>query len=516
MTTYPWLALRGRTYYLRAPVPLDIQKTFGKAEIWKSLRTQERKLAVDRLRKESAVVLATFEAHRRDQIRLAEPPLEVLSEAQLKAAGDAYFVHLLEEDDDIRESGFDGRDFDNEADWLEALDEINRGEFARGQLSSFIMGEAREVLTWENVNLKLADKSPSWPKLVRAIYAATIKANDAKRQRNTGAVIETPKPPAAPPQAPAKPTLQDAVDFYIKERISGSEFAQRKRKVRIEAMMNDIKAALKTTPALTDWTIDNAYTLRDFLLTKPNSKGELRKPSTVRRELNDVKGIFSLYRDKKLRSMDNPFDRLGLPKDLEINIDKEDRDPLPEAVITATRDIILKKANPDLKVIWRLLEGTGCRLAEITGLRVQDIQIDGETPHLKIVNHEKRRLKNASSKRDVPLVGDALAAAKEALKLAGEGTYAFARYSGDTGPNTASASLMKWLRGVSSNPLHVVHSLRHNMADRCDLAGVHPTDKAAILGHLNTGASEKHYGSTAVKLVTLSRVMTKAFRLPEE
>ncbi|OAV50915.1 hypothetical protein A6U98_07760 [Rhizobium sp. WYCCWR10014] len=63
---------------------------------------------------------------------------------------------------------------------------------------------------------------------------------------------------------------------------------------------------------------------------------------------------------------------------------------------------------------------------------------------------------------------------------------------------------------VSIDPLHAVHSLCHNMADRCDLAGVHPTDKAAILGHLNTGASEKHYGLDAVKRVRLKRAMEKA------
>jgi hypothetical protein len=151
VTTYPWLALRGRTYYLRAPVPLDIKKTFGKAEIWKSLRTPDRKVAVDRLRMESAALVASFERHRREQARLAEPPLDELSEAQLKVLEDAYFIHLLDEDDDVRESGFEGRDFDDDAEWLEALDEINRGEFARGQRSAFMMHEASEVMSWENV-----------------------------------------------------------------------------------------------------------------------------------------------------------------------------------------------------------------------------------------------------------------------------------------------------------------------------------------------------------------------------
>ena len=58
---------------------------------------------------------------------------------------------------------------------------------------------------------------------------------------------------------------------------------------------------------------------------------------------------------------------------------------------------------------------------------------------------------------------------------------------------------METVPSIIENPLYVVHSSRHNMADGCDLAGVHLTDTAAILGHLNTGASEKHYDSEVVK-----------------
>ncbi len=511
MAIYPWLTLRGRTYYLRAPVPADIRGSFGKAEIWKSLHTQDRRTAIDRLRQESAEITDLFEVARRRQAKQLEPALEDFNEGQLKSIHDAYFVHLLEEDDETREGGFEGRDFDEDAEWLEALDADNRHDFARGGISHFMLDEAAEVLTWSNVDLRLSETSASWVKVVREIYKARIKADEVRRQRNTGAVVETPKaPPAAPkPAEKEKPTLEDAKGFYITERVSGSEFAQKKRKTRLEAMMRQVKEALGgEIPALPDWTIDHAYKVRDYLLSK-----EGIKPSTVQRDLNDLKGVFSLYKDKKLRSMDNPFARLELPNSLVP--DKEVRVPLPDEVVTGTRKLILDRANPDLKTIWRLLEGTGCRMAEITGLRVSDIVVDGDTPHLKIVAHKGRRLKNASSKRDVPLVGDALAAAREVVTGADTNLFAFPRYSGPTGPNTASQSLMKWLRKISTDPLHVVHSLRHNMADRCDLAGVHPTDKEAILGHLKVGASEKHYGSDAVKRVRLKRAMEKAFGISE-
>jgi integrase len=305
-----------------------------------------------------------------------------------------------------------------------------------------------------------------------------------------------------------KATLEEAKNFYIAEKVSGDEFARKKRKNRLEAHMRTVKAALGEVPALTDWTTDDAYKVRDYLLAKPTLK-----PSSVRRELNDLKGIFSFYKAKKLKSMENPFAGIELPENTVS--EKEAREPLPPDVLTKTRELILLKANPDLKLMWRLLEGTGCRVAEIAGLRLQDVILAGDNPYLKIIVHETRRIKTKSSRRDVPLVGDALTAATEAVKVAGKGPAVFARYSGPGGPNSASQALMKWVRKISSDPLHVVHSLRHNLADRCDLAGVNPIDKNAILGHMNAGTSEKHYGSEAARRVVLARAMRKAFDISE-
>ncbi|ATN36188.1 hypothetical protein ACO34A_20575 [Rhizobium sp. ACO-34A] len=55
------------------------------------------------------------------QAKLSAPPLEELSEAQIKVIGDVYFAHLMEEDEERRLSGFEGDDFDDAVEWLEAL-----------------------------------------------------------------------------------------------------------------------------------------------------------------------------------------------------------------------------------------------------------------------------------------------------------------------------------------------------------------------------------------------------------
>lgn len=50
-------------------MPADIRGSLGKDQIWKSLGTQDRRKAVEKLRIESAVVMEAFENKRRKQAR---------------------------------------------------------------------------------------------------------------------------------------------------------------------------------------------------------------------------------------------------------------------------------------------------------------------------------------------------------------------------------------------------------------------------------------------------------------
>jgi integrase len=99
--------------------------------------------------------------------------------------------------------------------------------------------------------------------------------------------------------------------------------------------------------------------------------------------------------------------------------ENDKRDPLPADVIKAMRERLSSGAVrlPEIGLLWRLLEGTGCRMSEVTGLLVDDVDVTSDLPHIRIQWNEDRRLKTQVSIRSVPLVGDALAAAKEALEL---------------------------------------------------------------------------------------------------
>jgi len=306
----------------------------------------------------------------------------------------------------------------------------------------------------------------------------------------------------APPPPPA--TLEDAKRLYVEERLSGTDFEFRKKLRRVERIVEAVNTALDTVPPLNQWTRDHAKKVRDYYIHK---KG--LKPASVKRELNTLKGVFSCYIQEKEAHFNNPFKGIELPKSVDAPV--EERDPFPPEILLQVRQRILDKSNQDIKLIWRLLEGTGCRLAEITGLRVVDVFPDDELPHLKIIVHTDRRLKTASSSREVPLIGDALSAAREALVIAGDRDALFERYIKPTGSTSASAAMMKHVRLVTDNPRLVVHSLRHNMSDRLALAEVPTIDKNSILGHLNAGVGEQHYGGKYAKLRILTKAMNKAF-----
>ena len=69
-------------------------------------------------------------------------------------------------------------------------------------------------------------------------------------------------------------------------------------------------------------------------------------------------------------------------------------------------------SGSQVKLLMPLLGETGCRLAEIVGLKRDDIDMSEEVIHIR--PNSTRRLKTSNSTRTLPLVGYA----KEALTLA--------------------------------------------------------------------------------------------------
>jgi integrase len=153
--------------------------------------------------------------------------------------------------------------------------------------------------------------------------------------------------------------------------------------------------------------------------------------------------------------------------------------------VEEVRDL-LSKLPPDGPTRWLLLllAYTGARLAEVVGLRQQDIGEQDGVTYLDIRPHESRSLKTKASRRRVPIHNELLRMGftRDMLPFAGAA-------------DIWSQKLGRWLRtnGFADARL-VIHSFRHTVKDRLRAARVPEAEQRALLGHAGSGAADS-YGS---------------------
>ncbi|MBY5592276.1 tyrosine-type recombinase/integrase [Rhizobium leguminosarum] len=314
---------------------------------------------------------------------------------------------------------------------------------------------------------------------------------------------------------PPEPTFVDAAKLYVKTKVDGEGDERRKRQ-RVDRVTDIIKTALGKDPKLCDLTRPHAREVVAEMLSSEIS------PATVDRYCNDIRAIISFgIREFQLeRRAINPFVKIDI-KGLRAveKADRDERNPFTKDQLKASRAYVLAHAGPELRWVWRLLEMTGLRVSEATGLEIQDVVTQGDLPHIDIRFNDIRRLKNKASIRKVPLVGDALTAAQEALSAAAAAGRAgkpdaplFPLYGRERGGDAASAALMKNVRKVVTDPKVTVHSLRHNMQDRLIAKGVSEHDRHLILGHSRGGEADR-YGSDEARLVATTKALKLSFDL---
>lgn len=165
--------------------------------------------------------------------------------------------------------------------------------------------------------------------------------------------------------------------------------------------------------------------------------------------------------------------------------------------------------NEELRDIIFVLIETGARQSEITDLPPGAIFLDAPIPFIRIAQEKgdyAREIKNASSKRDIPLVGVAL----EAMKRHPEG---FPRYRGK---GTFSAAANKSLREHGLLPDDItIGGLRHSFETRLHRLGLHNDDRAALMGHsVKKARGRPVYGDDMPLSARKLHHEAIAFRLP--
>lgn len=296
-----------------------------------------------------------------------------------------------------------------------------------------------------------------------------------------------------------EPTIEDARKLYLKDKVRGD----RKKQLQLDRIIQYIDDAIGKDRKLSSLRREDAREVRDYMLDGRSASSVERYLNTVRAMINHALSEFDL--DAK-----NPFMKLEVEFRDKAEPDRRKKRSYTDAELAACRERIMRLARTDLQHVWRILQGTGCRLAEVTGLRVIDVVLDHPIPHIDVEWHDERRVKTAVSRRQVPLIGDALVAATEAVKAAEGQSLLFPAYCREGGAASASAALGKHVRAfITDKKISPAHSIRHWLKDRLRLASVAKSDQDIILGH-SSGNDGEDYGGEEARLAAAHRELQKA------
>ncbi|WP_282046660.1 site-specific integrase [Roseibium album] len=308
-----------------------------------------------------------------------------------------------------------------------------------------------------------------------------------------GASLETPPP-----------TLADVKKLYLKERVQNDT----KKQNETNRVFRLVFEVLSPTRRLDGIRRQDAKDVRDHMM-------DGRTASSVDRYLNIVRAAFNYaITEFDIEGTKNPFLGLHGIKNEGEGPNSRSRKPFNGEQLLAARTQVLGTCNKDAQRIWRILEKTGCRIAEVSGLRRTDVHLEGQIPYIDVEWHEGRRLKTKASRRWVPLVGDALAAAKDAHKASEGSPFLFPDFCTENGASSVSNILSRAVRAAVDDRKVTTHSLRHRIKDLLRLSGAPSTEHGLVLGQ-TTGHVSEDYGGDEARLEVAHRMLKAALELAD-
>jgi integrase len=187
---------------------------------------------------------------------------------------------------------------------------------------------------------------------------------------------------------------------------------------------------------------------------------------TVRHYVSQIRPVIGTGIREFELTLNNPFQGVTIPNLREGPTKPRDTFTMPELEAIQAK---CRSMNDQRRWAISMLSDTMARLAEVVALRKEDVLLEAEVPHVLLRPTPERSLKTSASARLVPLVGEALWAAKSAISTTGPFLFpVFGLTSGQRfSSGAASAALNKWLK---DNELvrrgQSLHSFRHTMRDR--------------------------------------------------
>jgi integrase len=219
------------------------------------------------------------------------------------------------------------------------------------------------------------------------------------------------------------------------------------------------RVALSTFISLAGDRDVSEYTRQDAKLFVHHLQMKGNKTATIRRRINSLSAILNYAYAELDLDKRNPFTRLFIQNE---GADVFKRGTFTNDQLKWGYDKGLSSGST-VKLLMPLLGETGCRLAEVVGLRLEDIDLENDLIHIR--PNSARRLKNKNSERVLPLVGYAKTAMVKAMSQADD-EWLFPQYikAGHCYATHASNAVNKWLKNEFGGL--TAHCLRHTFRDR--------------------------------------------------
>lgn len=247
---------------------------------------------------------------------------------------------------------------------------------------------------------------------------------------------------------------------------------KRERAVRnfLDVVVPGKNPEIKDMP-LADVNRANALKFRDWWQIKV--EGGL-KIDTANKDLSHLSEMLRTWAKLTDTALDDPFAGLRLE-----GKDESDKPAFSREWITGKvlAPGALDGLNDEAADVLLIMLNTALRPSEITDAPLSDFETTANIPYLRVAPNG-RELKVAHTKRDVPLLGVSLEAARRIVARGG-----ILRYRHKAGSWSAAVNKYLATNGLRESPAHTAYSIRHYVENALLAAKVDDRVRADILGH---------------------------------
>ncbi|HEY7465992.1 MAG TPA: site-specific tyrosine recombinase XerD [Dehalococcoidia bacterium] len=236
---------------------------------------------------------------------------------------------------------------------------------------------------------------------------------------------------------------------------------------------------------LIQWPLINQNQVMEYIL---HLKSQSYAEATVARKVAAVKSFFSfLQAEGKLKA--NPTEQLASPK-----VGKMLPKPLSVQEIDELLEQPARRSTPEAKrdrAMLELMYATGLRVTELVSLDIEDVQLEGEKPYVRLVGKGNRE-------RQIPLLDQPVQELSEYIRFARprlvgerEETALFVNRRGERLTRQGFWLILKGYSAAAGIRGRVTpHTLRHSFATHMLRGGMDIHKVQELLGHANISTTQ--------------------------